>query len=114
MNGRHSSLPTRLQDRNTTSPAAGQRKSAAAKKGNQNARKHGFYSGTLKPPQWDEYWHVVTSERLDPQIAFIRIKLRAVLRRHPVIIAPSPRPRPARQNSTEVSPSLMYEAVAPT
>lgn len=83
MNGRHSSLPARLQDRNTVSARRGLKRKRGGQKGNQNARKHGFYSGTLEPSQWDEYWHAVTSERVDPQIAFIRIYLRAVLRQRP-------------------------------
>jgi len=83
MNGSNASLPAPLQLRPAVSPDRGAKRKRGGQKGNQNARKHGFFSGTLEPSQWDEYWHAVTSERLDPQVAFIRVKLRTVLSQRP-------------------------------
>jgi len=53
-------------------------------KGNQNARKHGFYSGDLSPAQLSEFWHIITTEKIEPQSAIMRIKLRLLLQQEPV------------------------------
>ena len=53
-------------------------------KGNQNARKHGFYSGDLSPAQLSEFWRIITTEKIDPQSAIMRIKLRLLLQQEPV------------------------------
>jgi hypothetical protein len=46
-------------------------------KGNRNARKHGFYSGTLSPAETRELWNITNLEGVDPEIAFIRVKLQS-------------------------------------
>ena len=52
-------------------------------KGNGNARKHGFYSGTLSPAQTSQLWNITNLEGLDPEIALIRVKLQSSLEHHP-------------------------------
>jgi hypothetical protein len=46
-------------------------------KGNRNARKHGFYSGTLSPAETSQLWNITNLEGVDPEIAFIRVKLQS-------------------------------------
>ena len=52
-------------------------------KGNRNARKHGFYSGTLSPAETSQLWNIANLEGLDPEIAFIRVKLQSCLQHDP-------------------------------
>jgi hypothetical protein len=52
-------------------------------KGNRNARKHGFYSGTLSPAETSQLWNITNLEGVDPEIAFIRVKLQSSLRYDP-------------------------------
>jgi uncharacterized protein YjcR len=52
-------------------------------KGNQNARKHGFYSGALDHAEIRELWNIITSEGVAPEMALLRIKLRSSLQRDP-------------------------------
>ena len=52
-------------------------------KGNGNARKHGFYSGTLSPAETGQVWNIVNLEGVDPEIAFIRVKLQSSLQHDP-------------------------------
>jgi hypothetical protein len=52
-------------------------------KGNRNARKHGFYSGTLSPAETSQLWNITNLEGLDPEIAFIRVKLQSSLQYDP-------------------------------
>jgi len=51
--------------------------------GNRNARKHGFYSGTLSPAETRELWSITNQEDIDPEIALIRVKLQSSLERDP-------------------------------
>ena len=44
----------------------------AGQKGNRNARKYGFYSGTLSPAETFQLWNITNLEGVDPEIAFIR------------------------------------------
>jgi hypothetical protein len=48
-------------------------------KGNRNARKHGFYSGTLSPAETCQFWNITNLEGVDPEIALIRVKLQSSL-----------------------------------
>jgi hypothetical protein len=50
--------------------------------GNQNARKHGFYSLQLSPSEMREYLNLVNSG-LDREVALLRIKLKSLLFRFP-------------------------------
>jgi hypothetical protein len=52
-------------------------------KGNRNACKHGFYSGTLSPAETSQLWNITNLEGVDPEIAFIRVKLQSSLRHDP-------------------------------
>lgn len=52
-------------------------------RGNRNARKHGFYSGTLSPAETRELWNITNLEGVDPEIAFIRVKLQSSLQHDP-------------------------------
>jgi len=52
-------------------------------KGNQNARKHGFYSSTLSPAEICEFWNTLNLEGIEPEIAVLRIKLRSLLQHDP-------------------------------
>jgi hypothetical protein len=48
-------------------------------KGNRNACKHGFYSGTLSPAETSQLWSITNLEGVDPEIALIRVKLQSAL-----------------------------------
>jgi hypothetical protein len=52
-------------------------------KGNRNARKHGFYSGTLSPAETRQIWNITNLEGVDPEMALIRVKLQSSLEHHP-------------------------------
>jgi hypothetical protein len=52
-------------------------------KGNRNARKHGFYSGTLSPAETSQLRNITNLEGVDPEIAFIRVKLQSSLQHDP-------------------------------
>jgi hypothetical protein len=51
--------------------------------GNGNARKHGFYSGTLSPAETRQLWNIANLEGVDPEIAFIRVRLQSSLQHDP-------------------------------
>ena len=53
-------------------------------KGNQNARKHGFYSRALSPDEIGEFWSIVNLEGVDPEVALVRLKLKSLLQHDPV------------------------------
>lgn len=52
-------------------------------KGNRSACKHGFYSGTLSPAETSQLWNITNLEGVDPEIAFIRVKLQSSLQYDP-------------------------------
>jgi hypothetical protein len=52
-------------------------------KGNRNALKHGFYSGTLSPAETCQLQNITNLEGVDPEIAFIRVKLQSSLHYDP-------------------------------
>jgi hypothetical protein len=43
--------------------------------GNQNARKHGFYCAALNAKELAEFRDITNKEKLDPQIAVLRVKV---------------------------------------
>jgi hypothetical protein len=51
--------------------------------GNQNARKHGFYSTVLDEKEMAEYQKAVEVEGLDEEIAMMRVKLYSLLEKDP-------------------------------
>lgn len=59
------------------------RRRRGGQKGNRNARKHGFYSGTLSPAETSQLWNITNLEGVDPEIAFIRVKLQSSLQYDP-------------------------------
>ena len=50
-----------------------------AQPGNQNARKHGFYSKHLSPEQLQDFDDALFISSLDQEIALLRVKLNALL-----------------------------------
>jgi len=66
----------------TVNPTQVKRK-RGGQKGNRNARKHGFYSGTLSPAETSQLWNITNLEGVDPEIAFIRVKLQSSLQYDP-------------------------------
>ena len=59
------------------------KRSRGGQKGNRNARKHGFYSGTLRPAETSQLWNITNLEGVDPEIALIRVKLQSSLQHDP-------------------------------
>ena len=51
--------------------------------GNQNARKHGFYSGTLSHEELEELWNDVNVQHLDLDIAMLNLKVKMCVQRDP-------------------------------
>ncbi|MGB5926512.1 MAG: hypothetical protein WBH01_10625 [Dehalococcoidia bacterium] len=66
----------------TVNPTQVKRKHGG-QKGNRNARKHGFYSGTLGPAETSQLWNITNLEGVDPEIALIRVKLQSSLQYDP-------------------------------
>ena len=59
------------------------RRKRGGQKGNRNARRHGFYSGTLSPAETSQLWNITNLEGVDPEIALIRVKLQSSLQYDP-------------------------------
>jgi hypothetical protein len=59
------------------------RRNRGGQKGNRNACKHGFYSATLSPAETSQLWNITNLEGVDPEIAFIRVKLQSSLQHDP-------------------------------
>ena len=77
------SYPAGEGPRNLTVNSAQVRRKRGGQKGNRNARKHGFYSATLGPAQTSQLWNITNLEGVDPEIAFIRVKLQSSLQHDP-------------------------------
>ncbi|MDO8578689.1 MAG: hypothetical protein Q7R50_05870 [Dehalococcoidales bacterium] len=56
---------------------------AGAPQGNQNARKHGFYSGVLDETQRRDFEEATEVEGLDNEIALFRVKIKSLVRSDP-------------------------------
>jgi len=54
-----------------------------AQKGNQNARKHGFYSSVLDEEQQRDLQIATDVEGLDDEIALLRVKIKSLVQRDP-------------------------------
>lgn len=52
-------------------------------KGNQNAKRHGFYSRALDEAEMLEMEDAILVDGLDQEIAFLRVKLRELAENHP-------------------------------
>ena len=59
------------------------KRKCGGQKGNRNACKHGFYSGTLSPAETSQLWNITNLEGVDPEIALIRVKLQSSLQHDP-------------------------------
>ena len=59
------------------------KRTRGGQKGNQNARKHGFYSSTLSPAEASRLQTITELEGVDPQIALLRVKLQSSLQHDP-------------------------------
>ena len=51
--------------------------------GNRNASKHGFYSATLSPAETRQFENITNLEGVDPEVAFVRVKLQSCLEQDP-------------------------------
>jgi hypothetical protein len=58
-------------------------KKRGAPKGNQNARKHGFYSQVLDEAEKIQLEQARAIEGIDEEIAILRVKLRALIEKQP-------------------------------
>ena len=58
-------------------------KKSGAPKGNQYARKHGFYSKVLDEEQKLDYEHAINVEGLDEEIALLRVKIKSLIEHDP-------------------------------
>ena len=54
-----------------------------APQGNQNARKHGFYSPLLDEEERRDFFQATMVEGIDEEIALLRVKLKSVVRHDP-------------------------------
>jgi uncharacterized protein YjcR len=59
------------------------KKIRGGQKGNQNARKHGFYSSTLTPEEISQIWTLISQEHVSPDVAILRIKLMSMVHQAP-------------------------------
>jgi len=60
------------------------RRKRGGQKGNQNARKHGFYSPALSPAETADLWTGINIEGVDPRVALVRVKLLSSLQHDPI------------------------------
>jgi len=51
--------------------------------GNQNARKHGFYSSKMDPDEVCRFWNIVNLKGVEPEVVAFRLKLHSVLKSDP-------------------------------
>ena len=69
--------------KNVTANQTQIKRNRGGQKGNRNACKHGFYSTTLSPAEISQLWNITNLEGVDPEIAFIRVKLQSSLQYDP-------------------------------
>jgi len=77
------SNPAGKVSQNVTANQTQIKRKRGGQKGNRNARKHGFYSATLSPAETSQMWNITNLESVDPEIAFIRVKLQSSLQYDP-------------------------------
>ena len=63
--------------------SAGTERKRGAPKGNQNARKHGFYSKVLDEMEKLDFEIATDVEGIDDEIALLRVKIKSLLERDP-------------------------------
>ena len=59
------------------------RRKRGGQKGNQNARKHGFYSPALSLEEICEFYNLIRLHGVTPEIAVLRIRLQSLLQHGP-------------------------------
>ena len=59
------------------------KRSRGAQPGNQNARKHGYYSGVLTPEQENDLQDAALIDDLDHEIAVLRVKIASIMKNNP-------------------------------
>ena len=59
------------------------RRRRGAQKGNQNARKHGFYSRVLDEAEQFDFEAATGVDGIDDEIALLRVKIKSVLEKDP-------------------------------
>jgi len=64
-------------------PAKAENGKRGAPAGNQNARKHGFYSTVLDEEEQLDFEQATLAEGLDDEIAMLRVRIKSVLRHDP-------------------------------
>ena len=64
-------------------PAKAENGKRGAPAGNQNARKHGFYSMVLDEEEQLDFEQATRAEGLDDEIAMLRVRIKSVLRHDP-------------------------------
>jgi uncharacterized protein YjcR len=72
----------RLGEEMNHMPAKAERKRGAPK-GNQNARKHGFYSKVLDEAEQLDFELATSVEGIDDEIALLRVKIKSILENDP-------------------------------
>ncbi|MCK5577026.1 MAG: hypothetical protein KAI14_01805 [Dehalococcoidales bacterium] len=60
-----------------------EKKKRGAPQGNQNARKHGFYSNVLDENEQEDFQQATCVEGIDEEIALLRTKLKSVVAHDP-------------------------------
>lgn len=60
-----------------------EKRKRGAPKGNQNARKHGFYSRVLDDEEQIDFARATAVEGIDDEIALLRVKIKSVLQKDP-------------------------------
>ena len=58
-------------------------KKRGAPRGNQNARKHGFYSRVLSEAERQDFEQATTVEGVDDEIALLRVRIKSVVANDP-------------------------------
>ncbi len=56
---------------------------SSVRPGNQNARKHGFYSKVLDEQERRDFQHAVEVDGIDEEIALMRVKIKSLVQRDP-------------------------------
>jgi uncharacterized protein YjcR len=64
-------------------PAKAENGKRGAPPGNQNARKHGFYSKVLDREEQLDFEQATRVEGLDDEIAILRVRIKSILRHNP-------------------------------
>jgi hypothetical protein len=75
--------PTDEISQNLTANQTRIKRRRGGQKGNRNACKHGFYSGTLTPAETSQLWNITNLEGVDPEVALIHVKLQSSFQHDP-------------------------------